>query len=546
MSVPRRLVAAGLVAAVVAGVAACGGGSGSDEGDGGGSGGSGGSGSESGGALAGTGGSKCTEERRGGELTVAVPSFTLGLDPMVALGSAVHGGTETTAIYGTLLRFDPETGEYEGHLAESLEGSEDSTEWTLTLRDGVTFGDGTPVTAEAVRFSVERMKDSTANSGGLAQEVASMEVVDDRTIVFRLARPWGTFPYVLAEEAGMVVNPAVASSVGADELNTAPPPGAGAGPYVVERFARDEEVVLRAKDDWWGGPVCIERLRFVSVPGGDATYEAFRSGEVQAAILTDDRARADAEADGVEGYGQAGGLGTMLVMNNGRTPSPTEDQRVREAAALALDLDVLNDRVYGGAAEVGSSVMPAGSPVYGGEGPPHDPSRAAELVEEAKADGWDGEIEILGNDTPVHAETLITVEAMLESVGFEVEVRNVPTAELNRLVIAEGRYEMALYGPVVLEESTVVDMTQFEAGSPSNRLGYADADMDAAVSLVRSATDRSSTRSAMEAVQAAWNATIPSANMFMSTWWWALDPSLRGIVWTRDVTPVFDTAWLDG
>jgi peptide/nickel transport system substrate-binding protein len=529
MSVPGRLLAVGASLSMLVGVA-CGRDAGEgDAGDG---------------DAAGAGGGECTDERRGGELTLAVPSFTLGLDPMVALGSAVHGGTETTAIYDTLLRFDPETGDYEGHMAESIEANADSTEWVLTLREGVTFGNGDPVTADAVRFSMERMRQSTANSGGLANEVTDMEVLDDRTIVFRLAQSWGTFPYALAEEAGMVVNPEVVESITADELNTQPPPGAGAGPYVVERFARDEEVVLRARDDYWGGPVCIERLRFVSIPGGQATYDAYRAGEVQMAILTDDEARAEADADGVDGYGQIGGLGTMLLMNNGRTPAPTEDQRVREAATTALDLDTLNDRVFGGAAEVGSSIMPRESAVYGGEGPPYDPGRARDLVAAARADGWDGTVTLLGNDTPAHAETLITVEAMLEAVGFDVEVRTVPTAELNRLVIAEGRYEMALYGPVVLEESTVVDMTQFEGGSPSNRLGYADRDMDAAVEQVRRATDREETRAAMEEIQRTWNTTVPSANMFMSSWWWALDPEVRGLVWSRDVTPMFHDAYL--
>jgi peptide/nickel transport system substrate-binding protein len=538
MSGSRRFLAACATVLVLTGVAACG-----DDDDSGAAGDGSSAPDETAGGGSDDGG--CTEERKGGDLTLAVTSFTLGLDPTVALGSAVHGGTETTAIYDTLLRFDPETGDYEPHMAESIEPNADLSEWTLTLREGVTFGNGDPVTAEAVRFSIERMQDSTTSSAGLAGEVAGMDVVDDRTIVFRLSQSWGSFPYALAEETGMVVNPNVANSIAPEQLNTAPPPGAGAGPYVVERFARDEEVVLRARDDYWGGPVCIERLRFVSIPGGQATYEAYEAGEVQMAILVDDEARAEAEAAGVEGYGQVGGLGTMLTMNNGRSPSPTEDPRVREAATLALDLDTLNDRVYGGAAEVGTSIMPAESPVFGGEGLDYDPERAQELVDEAKADGWDGSVTLLGNDTPAHRETTITVEAMLESVGFDVEVQNLPNAELNRLVIAEGQFEMALYGPVVFEESTIGDMTQFESGSPGNRIGYANPEMDAAVEQLRRAANREETKAAMEEIQGIWDETIPSANMFMSHWWWALPPDVHGLVWTRDVTPMFHDAYLE-
>ena len=113
------------------------------------------------------------------------------------------------------------------------------------------------------------------------------------------------------------------------------------------------------------------------------------------------------------------------------------------------------------------------------------------------------------------------------------------------LVIAEGQFEMALYGPVVFEESTIGDMTQFESGSPGNRIGYADPEMDAAVEQLRRATNREETKAAMEEIQRIWDETIPSANTFMSHWWWALPPDVHGLVWTRDVTPMFHDAYME-
>ena len=109
----------------------------------------------------------CTEERQGGELTMGVQLMAIGLDPTVALGTGVAGATEITAIYDTLMRYNPDTGEIDPHVAESLEPNDDFTQWTLTLPEGITFGNGDPLTAEAVQFSVDRLKNATVAASGM-------------------------------------------------------------------------------------------------------------------------------------------------------------------------------------------------------------------------------------------------------------------------------------------------------------------------------------------------------------------------------------------
>lgn len=132
-----------------------------------------------------------------------------------------------------------------------------------------------------MKASITRFQGET-NTGpyrALALTITDMEVVDDRTLVLTLDEGWAGFPFVLANSGGMIVNTAVADAAG--EGFGTNPVGAGVGPFEVTRFAANEEIVLEPKDDYWDGPVCLDQLRFVVVPGDGPTYDAFRNDDIQ-------------------------------------------------------------------------------------------------------------------------------------------------------------------------------------------------------------------------------------------------------------------------
>ena len=83
-----------------------------------------------------------------------------------------------------------------------------------------------------------------------------MEVVDPLTVKFTLTAPYPDFPHVLATDVGMITNPRVVAAKGPDGFAN-DPTGGGVGPYEFEKYAPGEEIVLKAKSDYWGGPVCI-------------------------------------------------------------------------------------------------------------------------------------------------------------------------------------------------------------------------------------------------------------------------------------------------
>jgi peptide/nickel transport system substrate-binding protein len=522
--------------------AACGG-----DGDGEASGGTAGDGGDGG------AGTECTEERVGGSITVGAFSEPIGLDPVAASGGGVQGGIEMAALYDTLMRYDPESGEYEPHLAESLEANDDLSEWTLTLPDGITFSNGDALDADVVKASVERHAsedNATPSRNDVVSNIAEITVVDPLTVQFTLNHTWAGFPFLLTSKVGMITNPTAVAAAG-DGFSAQPPPEAGVGPYEMVRFAPGEEIVMRAKADYWDGPVCIEELRFVVVPGADATYDAFQTGELQAMFLYEPRTIAQAHEDGVAGHSGFMNLGGMMLVNIGAgdTEPPTADVRVRQAMAAAVDPEVINDRVYDGTGLATNAIVSDESRYEPGvDGPEIDPELAADLVDEVKADtDWDGSVRLLCRADPDSQETCITVKGMMDAVGFDVTLETAATVGDNiRRVIMEQDFDIANWSVSVHEEGPWRGLSQFYSDAPNNRNGYASPEMDEALDALRSAASLDEENAALADVQEVWNETIPSVNFATREEFIGWSDDVAGIQPTADAVVFFDDAYLTG
>lgn len=495
------------------------------------------------------GGDVCTEDRVGGSATLSVVRPTSALDPTKALGSGVAGGIEIAAIFDTLIVYDPATGSYLPHIATSVTVDDDLTVWTVTLRDDVSFGNGEPLTAEAVKFSFERMSTASVSSAGLVANIADIEIVDDYTLVFTLDGPSASFLYVLAEDASNITNPTVVNAMTEDEFNLGPI-GAGAGPYEVESFSPGEQLVLTARDNYWGGPVCIETLRIVNVPGAQASYDAFTLGELDMVYLRSaPLVIGQARDAGVQMSGSVTSGETVMIMNVARegTDSPMQDVRLRQAAAAALDVELIDERVYEGQGIPGTALVADSEPWSPGvPGPQYDPELATALVDEVKAEGWDGQVTIVVGDTPAESvETGIIVEALLEAVGFDVTIENLPAVEVNTRVIDEANFDLAFFGISALEDAPTARYTSYQTGSPRNRTGYGSPDMDAALVQLDMALTREQKKAAMADMQEIWNRDVPSAIINHGEWLVASQDYVHGIHISRDVVPMFYDAYLD-
>jgi peptide/nickel transport system substrate-binding protein len=492
----------------------------------------------------------CTADRAGGAITVGTFGALTSFDPVASPASGTGGGVEMAAIYDTLMRWNPDTGKHEPRVAQSLEPNADFTQWTLKLRPGVKFGDGAPLTAEAVRWNVARHQDPKNNSRALAltQTITGMDVVDDLTLVFHLGELWAQFPYLLANEPGMVINPAKAQALGADFAKM--PTGGGVGPYEVTRFAPGEEIVLQAKTDYWDGPVCIGQVRFIRVPGGQATYDAFKKGEVDVALIREPKVNAQVRADGVAYTSTPDSAGAVLLINNGArgTTPPTTDPRLRQAIVHALDVNLYNQRINDGTGKPTSAVISDTSRYYQGlAGPAYDAETAKRLVAEVKAEGkWDGKVSLMCGNTPQGVDTGVLFKGLLEAAGFEVNVESVDQPTSLKRVIVESNYQLACWGFGIREANAWVTLyNNLSSKSLSNYAGYSNPAMDQALDAMKKATSLDGEKAALRTIQDVWNETAPSAVYETSENFTIWKDKVKNIEFTQNWMLYLDDAYVE-
>ncbi len=302
-------------------------------------------------------------------------------------------------------------------LAESWEVSEDGLTYTFTLKEGVTFHDGTPFNAEAVQFTFDRVVEGRKLSEA-GEEVDPetvivpgqgfnqidaydhAEIVDDYTINLVLSRPFGPFLSGLNGYLG-IVSPTAVQEMGLAEFGRKP---VGTGPFMVQEWVEQDHVTLVKNPDYnWGssffenqGAAVFDEMIYKFIPDDAVRTGALLSGELQYIDNADPLQLADLQQNPEVVVVQQGqpGTGWIMLFNMARTESPHADVAVRQALSYALDKEAMNQAVWGGTNAPASS--PLMKPTFGYEPKTeevysYDPATAASMLEEA---GWvlNGEI----------------------------------------------------------------------------------------------------------------------------------------------------------
>jgi peptide/nickel transport system substrate-binding protein len=344
----------------------------------------------------------------------------------------------------------------------------------------------------------------------------------------------------------MIVNVNVVNAKG-DQAFNLDPTGAGVGAFELVKFVPNESVEMKGKTDYYGGPVCIDTLRFTVIADETARYEALKLGEIGGAVLAVPRtvheARDVDKRPGLVGYGN-----NLQFMVNARPGSPGENPLVRQAVAAAIDPDIINQRVNDGTATSSRAIVHPDTALYtpGMEGPQPDPAQAKQLVEQAKAAGWDGNIRLQNSDTPAAREISLTAQGMLQAAGMNVELTNVPVAEHISRVTTEKNFDIASWSLNVLPEAPWSGIDRnLRSDSPTNRTGYANAEFDAALAKLRAATTVDQKKAALAEVQEVWNATAPGVMFQQDEEFLTWGDKVHGMKLTREGVAMLDDVWIE-
>ena len=398
----------------------------------------------------------CGDSAPRDNVVVAASAAPAGLD-FTTTGGAAAPQALVGNVYETLVRIDA-SGTPVPHLAERVE--RDGGVFTFHLRDGVTFADGTPFTADDAAFSIHYVQNEWTN--GLKAQmdpVTHVEVVDEHTL--RVAVEGGE----AAEDAWLwsmgTLTGAMMTPAGVDKLATAP---LGTGPYTVKRFDVGEAIEFDAREDYWGGDVARDGLiRYFDDPV--SAVNALRVGDADVVWGMQAPQLIDTLPDDIRvEVGTTNGE-VLLSMNN--TRAPFDDPDVRRAVAYAVDRAAVNEVVYNGlGTDTGGAPVPPTDPWYPGRDfYPFDPDKARELLA-----GRTPEITITVPNRPYAQEASELIYSQLRDVGFRVRLETVefPAVWLNQ-VLKGHDYQASLVSHV---EPRDVPML---FGNPEYYLGYDNA-----------------------------------------------------------------------
>jgi peptide/nickel transport system substrate-binding protein len=486
----------------------------------------------------------------GGTLIFGNFSEPASLDNVVSTGSGTTGGTEMAAVYDTLMRYDPETGKYEGRTAESVNPSADFLEWTVKLRAGIKFSDGTPYDAEAVAFGLNRHRVGTSlpasdcskyyvcprnstSSGVYMAVVKDIQVVDPTTLKITLNEPWSAFQYALSDEASMIPSPTelkrvCTATAPIRECTAFSLKPVGAGPFIVQSFVPKEAITMVKNPNYWGGTVYLDGFKSISIndQGGDKTYDGFKTGTFNTVYLRTPSTVAAAKDAKHPGFSEISHGGGLILLNMGVTVNcaggkpeswcagkpdgptqstpATKSLKVRQAIQAAIDPKVIDQRANQGKGLPGSALLQSdfrwdpGVPA-----PKYDPELAKKLVQEAKAEGWNGEVRMLYSNGQFAVDVALSTQAMLEAVGMKaiVDTSKDTTAQVVQ-VTSQRDFELSGWGTTITnDDGAVAALAQNLAStSTSNRVGYNNPAVDQALKDLRKAKDDNEKKAAYKII----------------------------------------------
>jgi peptide/nickel transport system substrate-binding protein len=289
-------------------------------------------------------------------------------------------------LYDRLLTFD-EAEELQPALATAWEVSEDGLEYSLTLRDDVTFHDGTPFNAEAVQFNIQRHLDQPDSASYAVYEpIDEIEITGDHSLVIKLTSVHPNFAYEgLAQWGALQLSP-TAFAEGSAAFDAQP---VGTGPFVFESYEPGSEIRYVRNENYWGGPPPLERVVVRVIPEPSVQLVELESGNVDICeILPQDVVAMEERGLTIE---QNIAPGAHFVSLN-VSQAPTNELAVRQAIARAIDRETMIETLLFGYAETSRGGVNSASAFYSDEVPmiEYNPEEAGRLLDEA---GW-----VLGDD----------------------------------------------------------------------------------------------------------------------------------------------------
>jgi peptide/nickel transport system substrate-binding protein len=481
---------------------------------------------------------------RGGRIVYGIEAETSGGFCLTDATLALGGNIIRNAIYDTLTVLD-ENAEPKPFLAKSFTPDATFTTWTIGLRDGVKFHDGSSLDATVLKNNLDAYVGRNPIRPAalypiVFSNIDTITVKDELTVVVTTKIPWAALP-------AWLTIPGIMGQAQLDDEESCDSEMIGTGPFKLSKWVKDQELLAQRNPDYWliapdGEPYpYADAIAFRPFPDSQQAINALDSGEINALVsanirdihgaMTDLR---DAKAINLlisDDHAQV----NYVLLNNGK--APFDDERMRRAVAMGVDRDVLNDLTNDGQSTIANQPFPEGDVGYVDDPgyPGYDPEAAKALVTAYVADGGSAQLTVTTTPDPNQVARVEVIQNMLGKLGIDVRIRTIDLATMINEVLA-GSFEAVMWSqhPGVDPDLNYV---WWHVGMPTNFSRIDDPEINDALDAGRIETDPDERREIYEGISRRFGEKV------YSIW---LDYAVWGIGLANDVHGVFSADLPDG
>jgi len=481
----------------------------------------------------------CAAPKQGGSLQVADESDATGFDAIKTRTLAGNGGMAATLIMERLFQMDKDS-RLIPVLGLSATPSADGKTWSIRLREGVSFHDGTPFNADAVVRHWQRILNPENHFGALIllRPITSVEKTGDYEVRFNLAHPWLSFTASLASPHGFAALIPSPKAVADDVQNRAP---VGTGPFVFKEWKSGDRIILSRNPHYWqAGKPYLDEIVLRTILDHETRYAAIISGQVDV-MITDRPGHVKSLSENPKFTAilrePAGAY--ILAMNTSKPP--LNDVRVRRAIAYAWDQEKYLKASY-------KNIMKYTETWYGDALSCDETGYLHPDLEKAKAliaeYGKPVTVTYQHSPTVRGRETGEILQQMLKPIGVSVTLVPADWAAITKQIFSK-EYDIATWSILGSDEIEPYTMAAFHSESPWNITRYANEEVDKQLIALRMSMDPAERKAAFCSITRQVNQDAPFLYICAPIHYAFARTDLKNLpAWRHGFLPLADV-WID-
>lgn len=486
---------------------------------------------------------------RGGQLVYALEADNLNYC-LPEAQMAIAGMQVSRAIYDPLVVPNAKGG-YSPYLAKSVEHNDDYTEWTITLRSGVTFHNGEKLDAKLVRDNLDAYRGAKeyGDDGGpnprralllsfFFEDIDDVVATDDMTVTVTTKRPWVAFPASLYASGRVSI--LAREQLEADKQGCEQSP-IGSGPFKFTSWDIGSSLQLSRNDNYWqkaedGKPYpYVNAIEFRPMPNNDERIAALQRGDIN---IMHSSTASDIGGN-LAGLQHAGAINLLvseertetayMLINSKSEPFDTAAGRI--AAAQAIDRVKLNEMANRGLPTIATGPFPPGvmGSLKDNDAPQYDLAAAKAAVQKLKAAGKNTSIRLMCTTNPSSIRQWSLVKEMLQAAGFTVTLEVAVQTDLISRVI-NGQYDLAAFRSQQGDDPDANAIWWYGRGNMVNFGRFDDEVINDNLDVGRTNPDEKARTKAYETVNRQLGSQAYNVWLFLQPWAVAMAPNVHGVV----------------